>query len=143
MVEESKKRLPKRLWTVVEQSYYNWIYRLPEIDGMRALVEKLKNKGVKLYVLSNISVYFANRYKEIPILQLFDGWVFSGVIQTVKPSRGIFNHLFEKYAIQADESVFIDDAQRNIDGAKAVGLTTYLFDGDAKRLDEYLDEILK
>ena len=143
VVEESKKRLPKRLHALVEKSYYGWIDRLPEISGISALIESLKSRGVKLYLLSNISQYFAERYQRFPILRQFDGLVFSGVIHKVKPSKEIFEYLFDAYKIKAEESVFIDDAQRNIDGAKAVGLTTYLFDGDSKKLEEYLTKLIK
>ena len=143
VVEESKKRLPKRLHALIEKAYYGWIDRLPEISGMSALIESLKSRGVKLYLLSNISQYFADRYQRFPILRQFDGLVFSGVIHKVKPSKEIFEYLFDAYKIKAEESVFIDDAQRNIDGAKAVGLATYLFDGDSKKLEEYLTKLIK
>lgn len=143
VVEESKKRLPKRLHALIEKSYYGWIDRLPEISGMSALIESLKSRGVKLYLLSNISQYFADRYQRFPILRQFDGLVFSGVIHKVKPSKEIFEYLFDAYKIKSEESVFIDDAQRNIDGAKAVGLATYLFDGDSKKLEEYLTKLIK
>ena len=143
VVEESKKRLPKRLHALIEKAYYGWIDRLPEISGMSALIESLKSRGVKLYLLSNISQYFADRYQRFSILRQFDGLVFSGVIHKVKPSKEIFEYLFDAYKIKAEESVFIDDAQRNIDGAKAVGLTTYLFDGDSKKLEEYLTKLIK
>lgn len=143
VVEESKKRLPKRLHALIEKAYYGWIDRLPEISGTSALIESLKSRGVKLYLLSNISQYFADRYQRFPILRQFDGLVFSGVIHKVKPSKEIFEYLFDAYKIKAEESVFIDDAQRNIDGAKAVGLATYLFDGDSKKLEEYLTKLIK
>ena len=143
VVEESKKRLPKRLHALIEKSYYGWIDRLPEISGISALIESLKSRGVKLYLLSNISQYFADRYQRFSILRQFDGLVFSGVIHKVKPSKEIFEHLFFTYGVKAEESVFIDDAQRNIDGATAVGLTTYLFDGDSKKLEEYLTKLIK
>ena len=38
VVEACKARLPERLWDVTEKIYYNWIYNLPEIDGMDALL---------------------------------------------------------------------------------------------------------
>ena len=54
-----KERLPERLWEVSDKIYYNWIYNVPEIEGMRDLIIKLKEKyGVGIYLLSNISNYF-------------------------------------------------------------------------------------
>lgn len=139
----AKERLPKRLWEVADTIYYNWIYNIPEIDGMRELVIYLKERyGVNIYLLSNISTYFSSHREEIPILSLLDGCVFSGEIGIVKPSREIFQHLLNKYGATAEECIFIDDNEKNIKGAKNVNINTYLFDGNAKALREYLDNLL-
>lgn len=140
----AKERIPKRLWDVCDTIYYNWIYNIPEIDGMRELVIYLKEKyGVNIYLLSNISTYFSSHRDEIPILSLLDGCVFSGEIGIVKPSREIFEHLLNKYSLRAEECIFIDDNEKNIKGAKNVNINTYLFDGNAKALKEYLDNLLE
>ncbi|MBQ7761443.1 MAG: HAD family phosphatase [Clostridia bacterium] len=138
-----KERIPKRLWDVADTIYYNWIYNIPEIDGMRDLVLYLKEKyNVNIYLLSNISTYFSSHREEIPILSLLDGCVFSGEIGIVKPSREIFEHLLNKYNVRAEECIFIDDNEKNIKGAMAVGINTYAFDGDSAKLKKYLDSIL-
>jgi putative hydrolase of the HAD superfamily len=79
VVESSLKRLPERLHKCAACAYYNWIYNIPEIDGMREIVERIKKSGAPLYLLSNISTYFAAHKDEIPILSLFDGCVFSAL----------------------------------------------------------------
>lgn len=140
----AKERLPKRLWDVADKIYYNWIYNIPEIEGMRELVIYLKERyGVNIYLLSNISTYFSSHREEIPILSLLDGCVFSGELGIVKPSREIFEHLLNKYSLKAEECIFIDDNEKNVLGAKNVNINTYLFDGNAKLLKEYLDNILE
>lgn len=139
----AKERLPKNLWDVCDTIYYNWIYNIPEIEGMRELIIYLKERyGVNIYLLSNISTYFSSHREEIPILSLLDGCVFSGEIGIVKPSREIFQHLLNKYSVSAEECIFIDDNEKNIKGAKEVNINTYLFDGNAKALKEYLDNLL-
>ena len=51
-----KARLPERLHSVTETVYYNWIYNIPEIEGMSALVKDIKETyGIPVYLLSNIS----------------------------------------------------------------------------------------
>ena len=140
----AKERIPKRLWDVCDTIYYNWIYNIPEIEGMRELVIYLKERyGVNIYLLSNISTYFSSHRDEIPILSLLDGCVFSGEIGIVKPGREIFEHLLNKYSLRAEECIFIDDNEKNIKGAKNVNINTYLFDGNAKALKEYLDNLLE
>lgn len=143
-VEQCKKRLPQRLHSLCEKIYYNWIYNIPEIEEMRELLKYLKSTyGVKLYLLSNISKYFSSHKDEIEILKELDGYVFSGEIGITKPSNAIFQHLLEKFNLKAEECIFVDDRIDNIEGAIRNGLNGYVFDGNAQKLKEYLDIILK
>ena len=143
VVTEIKKRIPERLWDVAEKIYYNWVYNLPEIEGMRELVCYIKEKyGVKLVILSNTSVYLAEHSHEVSPLDLFDECIFSGACKMVKPDKEIFEYLCSSCEINAEETVFIDDNEKNIEGARDCGICGYLFDGDAKRLRAYLDTLL-
>ncbi len=138
-----KKRLPDRLWDVAEKIYYNWVDNIPEIEGMSELIDRIKTRyGVKTFLLSNISKYFASHANEIPILNKLDGCVFSGPIGIVKPSREIFEHLCVKYKLSPEECLFIDDRADNIEGAIRCGFKGYIFDGSVERLRDYLDSIL-
>lgn len=138
-----KARLPERLWDVADKIYYNWVYNIPEIDGMSELLSHLKNKhGVRLFLLSNISNYFAEHSGEIEILKKLDGLVMSAPIGIVKPSYEIFDHICKKYDIVPSEAVFVDDRTDNIEGAMTYGISGYVFDGDAAKLKNYLDELL-
>ena len=42
VVSESCKRLPEKLHKAVSDVYYNWMYNLPEISGMRELLQQLQ-----------------------------------------------------------------------------------------------------
>ena len=138
-----KTRIPERLWSVAESIYYNWIYNIPEIDGMRELVSYIKERyGVRVLLLSNISEYFADHADEIDILKLLDKCIFSAVCGCVKPNREIFEYLCSSCGINAQETVFIDDSEKNIVGAENYGIRGYLFDGDVERLRAYLDSQL-
>lgn len=135
-------RLPERLHKKACAVYDNWYMNLNPIKGMFELVRELKAMGKRLYLLSNISCLFAEKYREIPLLgellSEFDGLVFSAPIRMVKPERRIFEHLLEKYSLEPKECTFIDDNADNIAAAKEIGINTYLFDGDAQRLREFI-----
>ncbi len=140
--EGIKSRLPERLWDGALKAYDNWLYNLPFIDGMVELVKEIKQKGGKIFILSNISKGFAENYKNVPDLKglfsLFDGLVFSAPLGMVKPSAEIFEYLLKKYNLQRNDTVFIDDSPKNINGAKAVGINAILFDGNAEKLRQKL-----
>ena len=97
--KEIQKRLPERLHKKALLAYDNWYMNIPLIEGMENIITTLKNKGKKLYLLSNISIGFADYYcKNIDVervLSLFDGLVFSGKIGLVKPNADIFNYLLK------------------------------------------------
>ena len=144
--EEAKplfhERLPKRLHAVADEIMDSWIYNIPLIKGMAELIRDIKESGGKLYLLSNISEYFAENYvhnAEVKgVLDLFDGLVFSAPIRLVKPGREIFSHILEKYSLAPEDSIFIDDNAGNIATAAEMGINTYNFDGDAGKLRAYL-----
>ena len=42
--------------------------------------------------------------------------------------------LLERFGLRPEESLFIDDAQANVEGARAVGMAALRFDGDVGRI---------
>lgn len=137
-VAAAKERLPSHLQEVAGEIFFNWIYMLPEIDGMRELVAELCANGFKPALLSNISRYFADHANEIPILYAFEPCIYSAVCGMTKPHREIFEYACERCGSVPQETLFIDDSQLNIDGAAKAGLVTYRFDGDVTALKTYL-----
>ena len=127
-------RLPERLWETADTVYDNWIRNLPPIEGMAELVKDLKKAGIHVYLLSNISRYFSSHKEANPVLFSFEDWVFSAEVGLVKPDPAIFRLAVEKFGVIPEETVFVDDNAKNLEGAASVGLATYLFDGNAARL---------
>ena len=81
----------------------------PILENVK-VVEELKLKGYKLYVLSN---FFKEAFKYVrkryDFFSLFDGIVISSKISLVKPELEIYQYLLHKYNLNPEESVFIDD----------------------------------
>lgn len=142
VIADAKKRLPERLWNSAEKVYYNWIYQIPEIDGMREIIERLRKKGVGIYLISNISRYFAAHEREVPILSLVDGCVYSSVCGMTKPDPAIFLHACEKFGLSAEDCFFVDDREENASAARSVGMGAYCFKNDADELWSVLSQWL-
>ena len=140
-------RLPSKLHACACRVYDDWVVSMPTINGMFEVVADVKARGGKLYLLSNISIGFAQTYATNPavkdVLDLFDGLVFSGPIGLAKPDRAIYEHLLNRFHLTSEECLFIDDNAGNIAAAKAVGIHGYLFDGDvdALRKSLFLEEL--
>ena len=143
VVRYSCARLPERLHSICKEIYYNWGRHLPEMPGMWDLVRRVKREyGVRIYLLSNIGSLFASFEHLFPIFDEMEDCIFSALVGHVKPNRDMFLYLCERTGIAPEETLFIDDAKRNIDGALAFGIQGYLFDGNAEALSLYLDKIL-
>ena len=137
-----RERLPERLHAVADEIFDSWIYNIPLIKGIPELIRDIRAAGGRLYLLSNISEHFAENYVHNPevkaVLDLFDGLIFSAPIKMAKPGKDIFIHILEKYDLAPEDSIFIDDNAGNIATAKEMGINTYTFDGDTRKLREYL-----
>ena len=142
---EVATRLPAELVPLAHDVYDHWIQNIDMIPGIEEAVLTAKARANGIYLLSNISIKFTEEYKENPdvarVLSRFDGLVFSGPLHMIKPDAAIFHHLLDTYGLVAEETLFIDDSPKNIAGAAAVGIKTYLFDGDAARLTEYIKSL--
>lgn len=56
----------------------------------------------------------------------FDGMVTSFEAKSMKPDEKIFRYAEEKLGIKPEETVFLDDSQRNLDAAARLGFKTLL-----------------
>jgi len=74
-----------------------------------------------------------------PIFGLLDGKVLSGEVHLIKPNPGIYRLLLDKYKLNAEECLFVDDKQVNVDAAIAVGMGGHLFK-NATKLKALLQE---
>jgi 2-haloacid dehalogenase len=99
-----------------------------EIEGTGELVTRLRTAGHPLYLLTNMPAdVFQVRRQRYAVLRQFDGWVVSGEEGVVKPSPEIFEVLMARYGLDPSETLFVDDAERNIVGAAAIGFRTHRF----------------
>ena len=136
-------RLPDSLHDLAVCVYDRWVKNLTPVKGMCKLVKDLKKAGAKLFLISNISIGFAESYPSVPwiaeLFSEFDGLVFSGPLHLTKPGKEIFEYMLNTYNLNKEDCIFIDDSSINIDGAKNAGIFGYLFDGDSVKLRKFLE----
>ena len=139
-----RTRIPERLWAVSERIFSEPAYDKPEVEGMYELVRRVsEDKSKKLFLLSNLSRELAAQADRVRAVHLIENRVFSSLCSCVKPDRKIFEYLCRTYDIKPEDTLFIDDSPKNIAGAESYGIHGYLFDGDAKKLEEYIFKKLK
>jgi putative hydrolase of the HAD superfamily len=102
------------------------------------LVDSLRKKGFRLYVLSNTNSIHLEAFRKIAFEEhgikdfdgLFDKVYYSHLVQKRKPNTSIFEYVLQNAGLKADETLFIDDNEPNLIGARKTGLNTFLHDQD-------------
>lgn len=131
-------RLPERLHTAAHRMIFEWDQISRPIKGMADLVKDCKAAGLSVYLLSNASVRQPEYWPSIPGSEYFDGTCVSAFYKLLKPSGEIFRLALGKFSLKAEECLFVDDMQPNVDGAMAAGLMAVRFDGDADKLRQMI-----
>jgi putative hydrolase of the HAD superfamily len=92
------------------------------------LMEDLKARGIKVAILSNMPHDFLDmKFHELDVFKLPEISVFSCHTGWIKPEKEIYTILIDECALKADELVFFDDIQINVDGALAAGIHSFLW----------------
>lgn len=109
------------------------------VPGTKAVLHDLQAREVPTYAITNFSAPKLDLARRTyPEVASFRGIVVSGEVGLLKPEPEIYRRLLDDHGLAAEDTVFIDDVQKNVDGAKAVGMHAVLFT-DAVRLRKDLE----
>jgi 2-haloacid dehalogenase len=127
-LEEATQLLVNRHpeWKEQIEAYYGrWEEMLGgPIPGTVEIFRQLKDSGrYKLYALTNWSAeLFPIALERYEFLHWFDGRVVSGEEKMRKPFPEFYQLTLDRFGLRAEQTLFIDDNKRNIEGAAEVGL---------------------
>lgn len=108
-----------------------------EIPGMSELLCDLKTHGYSLYGLTNWSYKVYHVMEKYSVFRLLTGSVISSEEHMVKPDPRIYQCLLDRFHLKADECLFVDDKQENVNAAKACGMHALLFTDSIKLLADF------
>lgn len=113
----------------VERIYPEMDKMLVQFDYTIPWIKELKERGYRIYILSNWSkpAYDACQDKALNFLSLVDGVVFSYKEFVIKPDKKIYDIICSRYDINPTEAVFLDDNEDNIISAREFGLNAIQF----------------
>lgn len=105
------------------------------VPGTGALMTELQQAGIRLVALTNWSAdLFRPTRRRFGLLNRFEGIVVSGEEGIAKPDPALFKIVFERYDVDPESAIFIDDNPKNCDTAEGLGLEVIRFtDADAAR----------
>ncbi len=91
------------------------------------LAKELKQKGYAIYILSNQMKPRTDAIRRDNDLSFFDDVWFSNEIGMKKPDKKVFEFMLSKIGLPAEQCIFIDDNDYNVDAAKELGINVILF----------------
>lgn len=102
-------------------------------DDSVAIMAALIEDGRDVTMLTNFSAEtYPRAQKMFPFLALPRGVSVSGELGLIKPDREIYDHHVSAFGLEPSATLFIDDSQKNVDGAIAAGWHAVQFTGAEK-----------
>ncbi len=107
----------------------HWIEMIPhKIEDSVAIMKELVKDGMDVTLLTNFNQEtFPLAREKYPFLKLARGETVSGEIGLIKPDRAIYDHHTTTHDLDPQATLFFDDSQKNVDGARAFGWRAELF----------------
>ena len=103
------------------------------IAGMVEILAELRDRGTPLYGLTNWSAEtYQPARNRFAFLSWFRGILVSGEVGVIKPDPRIFEVLIERFAINPENAVYIDDVEANVAAAQSFGIHAIQFTTPAR-----------
>ena len=131
--------------SAIRDFYGRWEEMLhgPIQDTVDVFRELRATQQYKFYALTNWSAEtFPIALKRFDFLHWFDGRVVSGEEKTRKPFPEFYQILIDRYQLNPETSLFIDDNLRNVKAAEALRIPSIHFQ-DAVQLKAELDRRMR
>lgn len=123
---------------LIEAFHLRWPEMLAgEIPGTVDVLAELRATGIRLLALSNWSAEtFPIARERFEFLRWFEAIVLSADVGVNKPDPRIFEHLVDRFGLDPEATVFVDDSPLNVDAAESLRFRTIRFtDAAALRVE--------
>lgn len=114
----------------IDKAFCDFLVGIP-VHRLTELRELRKHYGI--YMLSNTNPIMWHsriaeefRHEGMEREDYFDGIVTSFEARSIKPDAKIFHHVVNQLGIKPEETLFLDDSQKNLDAAAELGFHTLL-----------------
>ena len=123
-IEVINKRNGDRYEKLTQIFLHEWYKKQTINRDIVELAKRLKEKGYNLYVLSNMANLTYEYFKNDEFFSLCTGIVISAHEHVKKPDEKVYKLLLERYNLNAEECLFIDDddSGKNYETANKIGI---------------------
>jgi putative hydrolase of the HAD superfamily len=121
----AKEITPAQIQNLITADITIWMRANPVMMGW---VRALKNRGLKIAVLSNMPIEISRYMRHhAPWFKDFDYVCFSAEVHLAKPEAAIFHACLKVVGSRPEECLFIDDRAENVEAARALGMQALKF----------------
>ena len=149
-ITEIKKKYvqPSDAGTITEGDFFNEVsYLVPKTPAairgewmdmvsintdLVAYIKTLRNSYKTALCSNSPSLFLRDIMKKNELDGLYDSIIISGEVHIIKPDPAIFKLVLNTFDAEPHEAIFIDDSPRNVAGAKALGMNSFIFSGVEK-----------
>ncbi|MEK7613135.1 MAG: HAD family phosphatase [Patescibacteria group bacterium] len=115
-----------------EEEFLNfWFTAEKENAPMLELAKELKQKGLKLFIMSNNlkerTAYYDANFEFFK--GLFNKIYYSWQTGFFKPDSRAYQLILQENNLQPEECIYFDDSEKNVAAANALGIESYVFAG--------------
>lgn len=129
-----KGRVPEKYHEALKKCADHWDICMDPLPGAENFCRRVKEMGLRIYVLSNASDLFYTYFPKFLPLEFFNGVFVSSDYLMLKPDVKIYETFLTKYGLDPKECLFVDDRKENVEGAEKAGMNGFCFKGDYDRV---------
>jgi len=97
-------------------------------EEMYALAALLKEKGMRVALLSNVQKRYSELIRSYGLYEPFSPCLLSGEVGIEKPDPKAYEMLLGELSLPASAVIFVDDKPENIEAARQLGIDAILFE---------------
>ncbi len=143
-IQAAQTLLDSSYSATVEAIFTHWYETVDVYHQLQEKIFEWAQLGYGIYILSTTSeiFYAVENAGLLPMTKVLTGKILSYEVGCAKPDKSIYQKLLAQYALQANQCVFIDDLQVNLDVAKSLGFETILATSEQQNMIA-IEELLK
>ena len=121
----------------ITKNIINKLYEIKDKDIFKKI--KVVNSDIKLLIATN-HVSLVREFIENSF-EMVDDIIISSQIHKIKPNIDFYEYILDKYNINADELLFFDDNEENVQSAKSIGINAVKVQNNTDLLQKIVQEI--
>lgn len=112
----------------------NKLYKVKDKDIFKKIKEI--NSNIKIVIATNHVSFVKDFINNNFDTNYLDDLIISAEINKIKPNLDFYKYILNKYKIEANELLFLDDNIKNINGARKLGIQTIMVEKSINMIDE-------